>query len=140
METIRLGGIEIRFRQDKESTGGSLDLFELTVQGGAKVPAPHHHSSWDETVYSLEGEMVWTLDGKETLQRPGDCLFIPRGAVHHFVNRSDAPARALCILTPGVLGPSYFRELAALMSSGGPPDPQKVAAIMRAYGLVPVAA
>lgn len=140
MESIRLGGIEIRFRQDKVGTAGSLDLFELTVQGGAKVPAPHYHTSRDETVYSLDGEMVWTLKGREATQRAGDCLFIPRGAVDHFVNRGTAPARALCILTPGVLGPEYLRELAALMSAGGPPDPARIAAIMQAHGLVPVPA
>src|ERR1700743_3555939 len=42
-EIIRMGGLELRFFQTKEDTGGSLDLFEMTVQPNARVPAPHYH-------------------------------------------------------------------------------------------------
>jgi hypothetical protein len=41
------------------------------------------------------------------------------------------------VLTPA-LGAAYFRELAALLSAGGPPDLAKVKDIMQRYGLVPV--
>jgi hypothetical protein len=41
------------------------------------------------------------------------------------------------ILSPGMLGPQYFRDMAGLMSSGAP-DPAKMKETMMRYGLVPV--
>jgi hypothetical protein len=45
----------------------------------------------------------------------------------------------LAIVSPGVLGPNYFREIAAILkaSAGGPPDPKALAAVMRRHGLTP---
>ena len=137
MEVIRIGALEIRFLLDKQASGGSLDMFELTVPPGARVPIPHYHDRWEETVYGLAGAMTWTVDGKAIIAGPGDCVFIPRGAVHHFINRGTETAKALSVLTPGVLGPEYFRELAALLAQPGPPDQTRLAEIMRRHGLMP---
>jgi hypothetical protein len=63
-------------------------------------------------------------------------MFIKRGIVHAFRNDTQEAASALCILTPGVLGPGYFREIAAALA-GGAPDPAKIKAVMLRYGLVP---
>jgi len=97
---------------------------------------PHYHESWEETVYGIESTVTYTVEGQDHDVGPGDSLFIPRGQVHGFTNRSGAVARCLCILTPGVLGPEYFRELAALLAAGQP-DPAKTREIMLRYGLVP---
>ena len=50
----------------------------------------------------------------------GEAVFIPRGAVHHFDNTQDVDARALAVVTPGILGPEYFRELAAILDGRRP--------------------
>jgi len=50
---------------------------------------------------------------------------IPRQSCRHrFDNFHSADAKMLAIITPGVLGPDYFREMAAVLkaSAGGPPD------------------
>ncbi len=137
MEVIRIGALEIRFLRSKDDTGGSLDLFEFLVPPGARVPIAHYHESWDEAVYDLDGQMTWIIAGEERVLGPGEHAFIPRGVVHQFVNRGEAPARALSVLTPGVLGPAYFRDMAALINAG-PPDPAVMAATMRRHGLIPV--
>lgn len=137
MDTIRLGGLELRFRQTKEGTGGALDLFEMTVRPNARMPVPHLHESWDETILGLTGVTRWTLSGRAVELGPGESLFIPRGAVHGFRNDAPEAATCLCILTPGVLGPGYFRELADLVA-GGAPDPTRMGEVMRRHGLVPV--
>ena len=98
----------------------------------------HHHESWDETVYGLAGVTTWRVDGSDVAVGPGETLFIRRGVVHAFRNDGPEPAICLCILTPGVLGPGYFRELAALAAAGAP-DPAKVKEIMLLHGLVPAA-
>jgi quercetin dioxygenase-like cupin family protein len=138
-ETIRIGALELRFLKTKEETAGSLDMFEMTVPPDARVPVPHYHRDWDETVYGLSGRLVFTVDGQPLEIGPGGHLFIPRGVVHGFVNRGPEPAVCLSVLTPGVLGPDYFREIGALLASG-PPDPAAVREIMERHGLVPVAA
>ena len=137
-ERIAFSGLELRFLRSKEETGGSLDLFEMTVQPSARMPVAHHHESWDETVYGLAGETTWRVDGSDIALAPGETLFIRRGVVHAFRNDGREPATCLCILTPGVLGPGYFRELAALVAAGAP-APAKVKEIMLRHGLVPAA-
>ena len=137
METIRMGGLLLEFLQDKEATQGGADIFRMVVQPDAKVPAPHYHESWDETIYGLKGTLAFRLDGKDISVGPGDSLFIARGVPHGFRNDSGEEAACLCVLTPGVLGPQYFREIAALLQAGGPPDPAAVKGIMGRYGLVP---
>lgn len=138
IETIRIGGLELRFLQTKEGTAGGIDAFEMTVQPHARMPVPHYHESWDELAYGLSGTLVFRVDGKDVALGPGDSVFIPRGTVHGFRNDSQAPATCLCVLTPGVLGPGYFREIAEAMSPA--PDPARMAEIMRRHGLVPVPA
>ena len=138
-EIIRLGGLELRFLQTKEDTAGSLDAFEMTVQSNARMPMPHYHESWDEIIYGLTGVTTWRVGGQDIAIGPGGSVFIKRGIVHGFRNDTQETASCLCILTPGVLGPDYFREMAALMSAGTL-DPTRMKDTMMRYGLVPVPA
>jgi hypothetical protein len=57
--------------------------------------------------------------------------------VHALKNNTDRPARSLAVVTPGVLGPEFFREIAAIAIPGAPPDPRKMAEVMARHGLVP---
>ncbi|OAF10301.1 cupin domain-containing protein [Bradyrhizobium neotropicale] len=136
-EIINLGAVQLTFLQTKYDTAGSLDLFEMTLQPNARMPIPHYHDRWDETIYGLSGISTWRIDGNDIDVAPGETVFIKRGAVHGFTNRSPRPATCLCILSPGVLGPRYFKEMAALLLSGTP-DPAKLKETMLRYGLVPV--
>jgi quercetin dioxygenase-like cupin family protein len=135
-ETIVAGGLQLRFLQTKEETGGSLDAFEMIVQPNARMPVPHYHESWDETIVGQMGVTTWRVDGKDIELMPGQSLFIKRGVVHGFRNDTPEAVSCLCILTPGALGTGYFREIAALLD-GGAPDPVKMKETMLRYGLVP---
>jgi len=135
-ETVRFKDLELRFLQSREDTDGSLDVFEMTVEPNARVPVPHYHKSWDETVYGLTGVTTWRVDGHDIKVGPGQTVFIKRGVIHGFRNDAQEPATCLCILSPGVLGPAYFREMAALLASGAP-DPAKMKETMLRHGLVP---
>ena len=136
-EIIRIGGLELVFHHSKDETEGSIDVMEMTVQPKANMPVPHYHESWDETVYGLDGVMTWRVNGEDIDLHPGHTLFIKRGVVHGFSNTSDHPARCLCILSPGVLGPGYFREMADAISAATP-DRAKMKEIMLRHGLIPV--
>jgi quercetin dioxygenase-like cupin family protein len=136
-EEIRIGQLAIRFLVESAESGGSVALFEFDVPAGAKVPVAHSHDAYEETVYGLEGVLTWTVDGVPTDVGPGEVLCIPRGVVHHFDNSHDADATQLAIVTPGVLGPDYFRDIAAIVDAGGPPDLGAIAAVMKRHGLTP---
>jgi quercetin dioxygenase-like cupin family protein len=136
-ETIRAGQIEIRFLLESKDSNGQLAMFEFTVPAGARAPAPHSHTHYYETIYGLEGVMTFTIDGQPTDIATGDTCFIPRGAVHGFNNLKPANASALAVVTPALIGPDYFREMAAIINAGGPPDLEKIKAVMTRHGLVP---
>ncbi len=105
------------------------------------MPAAHSHDGFEETNYGLAGVTTFTVDGEQRELHPGEVVFIPRGAVHAFENRHDADARFLAVVTPGLLGPAYFHEVAAVIAdaAGGPPDPAAIGAVMRRHGLTPAA-
>jgi quercetin dioxygenase-like cupin family protein len=136
LETVRTGGLEMRFFQTKDTTDGSLDLFEMTLLPNAHMPVAHHHESWDETVQGLEGTTTWIVDGVERTLHPGESLFIKRGVVHAFRNDTRETAKVLSVLTPGVLGIQYFRDMAELLAVT-PPEWEKMKALMLRNGLIP---
>lgn len=136
-EIIRIGQIGINFLLEAADTNGSLAMFEFMVPVGSKVPIPHSHKSYDETVYGVEGVITFTVDGKTVHLGPGESCFIPRGAVHGFDNRKQTDAKALAVVTPAVIGPDFFTETAAVVNAGGPPDIEKLKAVYAKHGLVP---
>lgn len=138
-EEIRVGEMAIRFLVEGEGSAGSVAVFEFVVPAGAKVAAAHSHDGYEETIYGLAGLLTWTIEGTPIEVGPGEALCIPRGAVHQFDNRAGLDAKALAIVTPGILGPDYFREVAAVLdaAAGGPPDLAAIGEVMRRHGLTP---
>jgi quercetin dioxygenase-like cupin family protein len=139
-ETIRLGPLAVRFLITGEHASGSVAVFELTVPAAQRLAAPaHSHDRYEETIYGIEGVLTWTVDGQRIDVGPGQALCIPRGAIHRFDNNGSQDVKALCAITPAVLGPQYFREAAEVIAAaaGGPPDRVKMADIMRRHGLTP---
>jgi len=140
-EEIRIGELVIRFLLEGDESGGTASLFEFTVPSSARVPVAHSHDAYEETVYGLEGTLSWTVDGDRHEVGPGEVLCIRRGAVHRFENEGEVDARVLAVVTPGRLGPDYFREIAAVVeeakAAGGPPDPARLGEVMLRHGLTP---
>jgi len=134
---IQLGAIRVDFLVDADASGGSVTVFECVVPAEAKVPVPHSHDAFEETIYGLQGECTWTIDGQPRSIGPGESVCIRRGQVHGFENRCSADAKFLAIATPGVFGPAYFQDVAALLAAGGPPDPAAIGAVMQRHGLTP---
>ena len=138
-EEIRVGEMVIRFLVEGEQPGGSVAVFEFDVPAGSKVAAAHSHDGYEETIYGLEGVLTWTVEGTPIDVGRGEALLIPRGAVHHFVNTGEVDAKALAIVTPGILRPDFFREVGAILdaAAGGPPDVAAIGAVMKRHGLTP---
>jgi len=136
--TIRVGEMSVTFLKTRHETQGTFDLFELTIPPFNRVPLPHIHRKYDETIFGVDGTMTWTLLDQPTEVRRGITLFIPRGTPHFYANRTHTTARILCLQTPGVMGPEYYLEIAALYRTNPHPDLAGIGAIMSRYGVVPV--
>jgi quercetin dioxygenase-like cupin family protein len=137
--TIQVGAVSIDFLVDADESGGSVTVFESLIPVDAKVPLPHSHDGFEETIYGLEGLCTWTIDGEDHELGPGDSVCIRRGQIHGFQNRGSVDAKFLAIATPGVFGPRYFEEVAEVLAAtaGGPPDPAAIGDVMRRHGLTP---
>lgn len=137
LEAISIGGLTVRYLIDGSATKG-MGVFELTIAPGAAVPPPHSHTHNEECIYALEGLIRYSVDGVVRDLAPGQWMHTPKGSVHAFSNPHQATAKALIVLTPD-LGAQYFLDVQSLVNAGGPPDRQKLLAVMSSYGLVPSA-
>src|SRR5437764_9304955 len=102
-ENIEVGQIGIRFLVEAADTNGTLAMFEFTVPAGARVPLPHKHEHYDETIYGVEGVLTFTVEGETVDIAPGESCFVPRGAVHGFNNLKQTNAKGLAVITPALL-------------------------------------
>src|SRR5438034_2320356 len=138
-EEIRIGPLAIRFVVEGDESKGAVTVFEFDVPAGARVPIAHSHDAYEETIYGLSGVLTWTVNGQKHEIGPGQVLCILRGAVHRFDNTRGADATMLAIVTPGILRPGYFRDVAAIIAAaaGGSPNPAAIAEVMRRHGLTP---
>jgi quercetin dioxygenase-like cupin family protein len=134
---INVGQLHIRYLVDGSQTS-SLGMFELTVPPASNVPPPHSHSDNEEIVYVLEGTLRYTVGSEARDLTPGQSMRTPKGTVHAFSNPFGSVARALITLSPDI-GAQYFKDVAAVVDAGGPPDKSALVAVMSRYGLVPAA-
>lgn len=134
---IKAGQLTIRYLVDG-SKSGSVGMFELEVPPGSNVPPPHSHSNNEEIVYVLEGKLQYAVGNETRDLAPGETMLTPKGTVHRFSNPFSAVARALIILSPDI-GAQYFRDVAAVVNAGDPPDKAALVSIMGRYGLVAAA-
>jgi quercetin dioxygenase-like cupin family protein len=134
---IHVGQLTIRYLIDGSLTG-SAGIFELTVPPGSNVPPPHSHTNNEEIIYILEGVLRYSVGAETRDMGPGEAMYTPKGTVHGFANPFEEQTRALVINSPDI-GAQFFKEVAAVLGGGGPPDKAALAQAMGRYGLVPSA-
>jgi uncharacterized cupin superfamily protein len=137
VSAIHAGQLTIRYLVDGSATQG-MGVFELTVPPGSNVPPPHSHTKNDECIYVLEGTIRYSVDAETRELSTGEHMFSPKGSIHQFSNPFEQAARALVVQTPDI-GAQYFRDVAAVVNAGGPPDKAALVAVMTRYGLRPAA-
>jgi quercetin dioxygenase-like cupin family protein len=138
-DTITVGAFGVRFLVESADSNGTASVFECYVPANAKMPAPHSHDGFEETIYGLEGATTWTIDGETVQIGPGEAVCVARGRIHGFENNGSVDARFLAIATPAVFGAAYFREIGEVLAAtaGGPPDLAAIGDVMRRHGLTP---
>ena len=136
-ELIAVGQIQIRYLRDGADEG-QTGAFEMIVPPQSNVPPPHSHARNEEYLYVLEGKLRYSVNGEVKDLNAGESAFTPKGAVHGFTNPFPEPSRSLVVLSPDI-GAQYFRDIAAVLGAGGPPDRVKLVQVMERYGLKPAA-
>ena len=138
-DTITVGALGVRFLVEAADSNGTASVFECYVPARAKMPAPHSHDGFEETIYGLEGVTTWTIAGETVEIGPGEAVCVPRGRIHGFENHDSDDAKFLAIATPAVFGAAYFREIGEVLAAtaGGPPDLAEIGEVMRRHGLTP---
>jgi len=138
-DTITVGALGVRFLIEAADSNGTASVFECYIPANARMPAPHSHDGFEETIYGLEGVSRWTIDGETVEIGPGEAVCVPRGQIHGFENPGSVDAKFLAIATPAVFGPAYFREIAEVLAAtpGGPPNLAAIGDVMSRHGLTP---
>jgi uncharacterized cupin superfamily protein len=134
---IKVGQLHINYLVDG-SGEGHLGMFELTVPPGSNVPPPHSHSNNEECVYVLAGTLRYSVGAETRDLTAGETMRTPKGIAHAFSNPFAETARALIVLSPDI-GAQYFRDVAAVVNAGGPPNKAALVSVMARYGLIPAA-
>ena len=138
-DTITVGALAVRFLVEAADSNGSAAVFECYVPANSRMPAPHSHDGFEESIYGLDGTTTWTIDGETVEVGPGEAACVRRGQIHCFENHGETDATFLAVATPALFGPAYFREIAEVLaaSAGGPPDLPALMEVMRRHGLTP---
>src|SRR4051812_46213846 len=93
-----LGGL-LTIRVAAGDSNGAIGVVEERAVRGYATP-PHVHGREDETLFVIDGEMEYVVDGAPGVAVGGDAVFLPRGLAHHF-RVVSADAHFLVIITPG---------------------------------------
>lgn len=101
------GGGTFTMKATSAQTNGSVTLWEDHMLRGKTTPL-HHHPTFEEAIYVLEGEILVHTDGEEHTVENGGVALFTRGVPHAFLVTSET-AHILAIATPGV-GESFYRD------------------------------
>jgi quercetin dioxygenase-like cupin family protein len=120
-ETVFLVGDTYTTLLSGAQTGGAFTLLEAIVPPETGPP-PHAHQREDETFVMVEGSVEFHLEDQVLEAGPGAVVFVPRGAVHHFRNTGDQPAKMLFLYNPAGMD-GMFAEIGSPGVRGevGPP-------------------
>jgi uncharacterized cupin superfamily protein len=97
-----------------------LDQFGVNLtrlKPGAQSAQRHWHETEDEFVYLVEGELVLSEDGGETILRPGDAAGFKAGVAngHCLINRSAHDAVYLEVGTRAVRDRAQYPDIDLLV-------------------------
>ena len=104
-----------------KETAGRYCLIDMLVPPGGGPPS--HRHDFEEMFTILEGEIEASFRGTKFVVRAGETVNIPSNAPHAFHNRSDCPARLLCLCSPAGLE-EFFIAVGIPVASRTTPAPK----------------
>jgi quercetin dioxygenase-like cupin family protein len=112
-ETFQLGPLTIVNLVSPEQSSGAFEMYELSL-GQATVDY-HVHRRMDETIYVVEGEIEFNVEGETYLRSAGSVAFIRHGTHHGFSNLGPNHAKVVIVFTPNGNQQEYFRAAETLL-------------------------
>jgi quercetin dioxygenase-like cupin family protein len=103
-----------------KDTAGRYCLIDMHVPPGGGPPL--HRHDFEESFTVLEGEIEATFRGERTKVSAGATINIPANAPHRFENKSDGPARLLCLCAPAGQD-EFFAEVGIPVPTRTAPPP-----------------
>jgi len=104
-----------------EDTAGRFCLIDMHIPPGGGPP--HHRHDFEETFILLEGEMIATFRGLNSVVKAGETINIPANAPHQFHNASDFAVRLLCICSPAGQE-KFFADVGVPVATRTTPPPK----------------
>ena len=114
-----------------KDTGGLLTSTFQNNPPNTQIPM-HVHKNEDEVYKVVEGEVEFTVDGKSSLLKSGDMIFLPKNIPHTWKVVGTSNASVYLDIYPAGLE-NMFEELNELPP--GPPDFLIVTEICGRYGI-----
>jgi quercetin dioxygenase-like cupin family protein len=120
---------EIRCLVGAAESAGAVATFAETTKPGMGPPLHRHHHQ-AELFHIIKGRHRFVMNGTELEAGPGDCVFVPAGAVHTFQNIDADPGVLHYDVFPAGNIEAFFRRLVA-----GDFDPNDIPGFFHAYGI-----
>ena len=77
-----------------------IGIAEVWSEPGSPSPPPHVHGRHAESLYVLEGELLFASGSREVRAEAGSWVQVPPGVAHTFAPLGERPVRFLDIHTP----------------------------------------
>lgn len=121
-----------------DQVGGRFSIVDFTAPPG-DMPPLHRHDREDELFYVVDGRLAVHQPGRRAEGEVGSALFAERGVPHAYEVLGDQPARFLVVATPAgfedFVAEVARRAEALRLPDPSEPDPEKMAAVARRYGI-----
>lgn len=115
----------------KKDSQGGFALLEYI--GKEKIgPALHVHLAQDELFFVVEGEYKFLVGEEYHELTSGDCIFLPRGIPHTWIQRSTH-GRLIYLVSPAGSFEDFFEEIISLKS---PPTKELIDDIHKRHQMV----
>ncbi|MFN2540170.1 MAG: cupin domain-containing protein [Mycobacteriales bacterium] len=112
------GGGEHLWMARAEETHGAFHAFVNRLVRGKMTPL-HMHPDADDSLYVIDGEILYQSDGEQRVITAGGFASSLRGTPHAFMVTSET-ATLFCFQTPGA-GEAFYLEASDLVGDGGEP-------------------
>ena len=100
-------GLRVTLLTDVDEIG----ISESVSEPGSPSALPHVHPRHVESFYVFEGEMTFTVNGRELRATAGSWVQVPPGVTHMFAFTGDEPTRFLNLHTPSCGYGAFVRGL-----------------------------
>ena len=128
--SVSLRGTRVQFKVESDSAAGA-SLTEWNALPGFDTGL-HIHERLEETWFVLSGELEFRVGDETFTAGAGATVFVPPHVPHAFANRRETDATFLMTMSPPGHD-RYFDELADILATDGPPDPDAIRNLRERY-------